>query len=61
MEVTIKFFCSLKIANSKFHWTMGEWITSNMFIICDKVYCPNLLKLKIFHQITQENPGSKNI
>uniref|UniRef100_A0A8C6F8E0 Uncharacterized protein n=1 Tax=Monodon monoceros TaxID=40151 RepID=A0A8C6F8E0_MONMO len=26
-----------------------------------KVYCSDLLKLKIFHQITQENPGSKNI
>uniref|UniRef100_A0A8C0CMZ9 Uncharacterized protein n=1 Tax=Balaenoptera musculus TaxID=9771 RepID=A0A8C0CMZ9_BALMU len=24
-------------------------------------YCSDLLKLKIFHQITQENPGSKNI
>uniref|UniRef100_A0ABI7X0S6 Uncharacterized protein n=1 Tax=Felis catus TaxID=9685 RepID=A0ABI7X0S6_FELCA len=24
------------------------------------VYCSDLLKLKIYHQITQENPGSRN-
>uniref|UniRef100_A0A7N5JW07 Uncharacterized protein n=1 Tax=Ailuropoda melanoleuca TaxID=9646 RepID=A0A7N5JW07_AILME len=25
------------------------------------IYSSNLLKLTIFHQITQENPGSRNI
>uniref|UniRef100_A0A8C6IAT1 Uncharacterized protein n=1 Tax=Mus spicilegus TaxID=10103 RepID=A0A8C6IAT1_MUSSI len=35
--------------------------SSQQFPFNPNVYCFDLIKRKIFHQITQENPGSRNI